>query len=207
MSVIQQSRPEVYQYTTQVSQDQRVRLKGHKPCVIWMTGLSGAGKSTLANALEQHLNQLGCHTYLLDGDNLRSGLNRDLGFSPESREENIRRASEVASLFVDAGMIVIVAAISPYKADRDFARKRVSATEFIEVYINTPLDVCEQRDTKGLYKKARQGKIKEFTGIDSTYEPPINPELLIATDGISVAQGVATLMKGLVERKIIAATE
>lgn len=148
-----------------------------KPCCIWFTGLSGAGKSTLANCLEQRLHAQGVHTYLLDGDNVRQGLNRDLGFSDADRMENIRRVAEVARLMVDAGLVVIVAFISPFRAERDFARSLLAPGEFVEVFVDTPLDECERRDTKGLYARARAGSLLQFTGISSPYEPPLQPEI------------------------------
>jgi bifunctional enzyme CysN/CysC len=157
----------------------RAELKGQKPRVLWFTGLSGAGKSTIANMAEKKLHSLGKHTYILDGDNVRHGLNRDLGFTDADRVENIRRVAETAKLFVDAGMIVLVSFISPFKSERDMAREILEEGEFIEIYVNTPLEICEQRDPKGLYKKARSGQLKNFTGIDSTYEPPEAPEIVI----------------------------
>jgi adenylylsulfate kinase len=149
--------------------------------LLWYTGLSGSGKSTVANAVDDLLFQQGQHTYLLDGDNVRHGLNGDLGFSDEDRVENIRRISQVGKLFVDSGMIVSTAFISPFQADRDMARKMLEAGEFIEVFIDTPIAVCEQRDPKGLYKKARAGEIKDFTGIDSGYDVPVKPEIHVKT--------------------------
>lgn len=176
-----------------VTKDARAKLKKQKPRLIWFTGLSGAGKSTLANALEQQLNQRGYHTYLLDGDNIRHGLNRDLGFSPQDRTENIRRVAEVAKLFLDAGLLVITAFISPYRADRAAIRALVETEEFIEVFVDTPLEICEQRDPKGLYKKARAGEIRDFTGLDAPYEAPIAPEFILTTDG-SVSESLTPLI-------------
>lgn len=164
-----------------VSAAARARVKGQKPVTIWLTGLSGAGKSTIASALELALLERGRHTYLLDGDNIRMGLCRDLGFSDAHREENIRRVAEVASLFVDAGLIVITAFISPFRHDRGLARQVIGDDAFIEVFIDTPLTECERRDPKGLYGKARAGLIKNFTGIDSAYEPPNDPQIRIDT--------------------------
>ncbi len=163
-----------------ITRADRERANGHKGVVLWFTGLSGSGKSTLAHAVENALFERGCRTYVLDGDNIRHGLNKDLGFSPEDREENIRRIGEVAKLFADAGVIAMTAFISPYRADRDKARA-ISADSFIEVYVKCDLAVCEQRDPKGLYKKARAGEIPEFTGISAPYEEPTNPELVIDT--------------------------
>ena len=160
-----------------VDKNARGSLKKQKPIAIWFTGLSGSGKSTLAGLLEQKLHSEGKHTYLLDGDNVRHGLCGDLGFSDKDRVENIRRISELTKLFVDAGEIVLTAFISPFKADRDFCRNLLQDNEFVEVFVDVPLDVCEQRDPKGLYKKARAGDIKHFTGIDSPYEEPANPEI------------------------------
>ena len=159
----------------------RARLKGQKPCVLWFTGLSGAGKSTIANAVEQRLVEIGRHTYMLDGDNVRHGLNKDLGFTAADRVENIRRVAECAKLFVEAGLIVLVSFISPFRSERDMARARLEEGEFIEIFVDTPLELCEKRDPKGLYKKAREGKLPNFTGIDSPYEPPLNPEVIIRT--------------------------
>jgi bifunctional enzyme CysN/CysC len=165
----------------EVNKDAHAALNGHRPCVVWFTGLSGSGKSTIANIVEKKLHALGRHTYLLDGDNVRHGLNKDLGFTEADRVENIRRVAEVARLMVDAGLIVLVSFISPFRAERRFARERVEADEFCEVFVDTPLGVAEQRDTKGLYKKARSGNLKNFTGIDSPYEPPEHPEVRIDT--------------------------
>ncbi|MES2937794.1 MAG: sulfate adenylyltransferase subunit CysN [Pseudomonadota bacterium] len=164
-----------------VTRDARGALKGQKPCVLWFTGFSGAGKSTIANAVEQKLHALGRHTYLLDGDNVRHGLNKDLGFTDADRVENIRRVAEVARLMVDAGLIVLTAFISPFRSERRMARTLVGDGEFIEIFVDTPLDVAEERDPKGLYKKARRGDLKNFTGIDSPYEVPEQPELRLVT--------------------------
>lgn len=177
-----------------VSRAERSEQKGQRPCIIWLTGLSGAGKSTLANELECALLRMGHHSYLLDGDNVRHGLNKDLGFSPSDRVENIRRIGEVAKLFVDSGQIAITAFISPYKADRQMVRQLVAADEFVEIYVKTSLATCEQRDPKGLYAKARAGLIKDFTGIDSPYEAPENPELVIDTDALALEAGVHTVL-------------
>ncbi|NPB04763.1 MAG: adenylyl-sulfate kinase [Aquificae bacterium] len=186
-----------------ISKADRQRLKGHKSCIVWFTGLSGSGKSTIAHALEEELYKRGVHTYVLDGDNVRTGLNKDLGFSEEDRRENIRRLGEVAKLFVDAGIITLVAAISPYKRDREFVRNLVEPGEFVEVYVRCPVEVCETRDPKGLYKKARQGIIKNFTGIDAPYEEPENPEILIESDKESVQNAVLKIIKFLEEKGII----
>lgn len=160
-----------------VTKAERAGLKKQRACVLWYTGLSGSGKSTIANAVDNLLFQRNCHTYLLDGDNVRHGLNGDLGFSDQDRIENIRRISQVAKLFIDSGLITSTAFISPFSSDRQMARDMVQQGEFIEIYIDTPIDICEQRDPKGLYKKARAGEISDFTGIDSGYDIPLNPEI------------------------------
>ena len=175
---------------------QRSRLKGQEPCVVWFTGLSGAGKSTLADTLEARLHADGRHTYLLDGDNLRHGLNRDLGFSAEDRRENIRRVGEVAAMMVDAGLIVIAAFISPFRADRDAIRQLLPG-RFIEVHVDTPLEVCERRDPKGLYRKARAGQLKDFTGLDSPFEAPESAELRIDTSRLGVEDAVQQILDHL----------
>lgn len=186
-----------------VTKQDRSTLKNQKPVILWFTGLSGSGKSTIANAVESKLYEMGKHTYLLDGDNIRHGLNKDLGFSTEDRIENIRRIGEVAKLFVDSGLIVLTAFISPFQKDRDLVREMVEDREFIEVYVDTPLEVCEQRDPKGLYKKARAGEIPNFTGISSPYEPPKNPEIHIKNDKISVEDCVEKVVEYLKEYKYI----
>ena len=168
----QQKATNITWHEATVTAEDREKLLNQKGCVIWFTGLSGSGKSTLANAVEYVLHQQNHHTYVLDGDNVRHGLNKNLGFSPEDREENIRRIGEVAKLFADAGTIVMTAFISPYRDDRDTARALIADGRFVEVFVECPLEVCEERDTKGLYKKARAGEIKEFTGISAPYESP-----------------------------------
>ncbi len=188
-----------------VSKTERSALKKQRPCVLWFTGLSGSGKSTLANALEAKLFQLGHHTYLLDGDNVRHGLNRDLGFSDTDRIENIRRIGEAAKLFVDSGLIVLTAFISPFRSDRQMARTLLEQDEFLEVFVDAPLDVCETRDPKGLYAKARRGEIKQFTGIDSPYEPPESPEIHLDTGEVAVEACVELLLGELQRRGIVAA--
>lgn len=170
----------VYQ-NYRITKDHRIALLKQKPLIVWLTGFSGSGKSTLAERLETTLHHHGYATYLLDGDNLRHGLNNNLDFSAEGRKENIRRTGEVAKLFVDAGLIVITAFISPFASDRNFVRSLVAEGEFMEVYVNCPLEVCEQRDVKGLYARARRGEIPEFTGISSPFEEPENPELILNT--------------------------
>jgi bifunctional enzyme CysN/CysC len=177
-----------------VSKRTRAAAKGQKPVMLWFTGLSGAGKSTIANLVEKRLQMEGRHTYLLDGDNIRHGLNRDLGFSDADRVENIRRVGEVARLMVDAGLIVIVSFISPFRAERRLARELVGEDEFFEIFIDTPLSVSEARDSKGLYKKARAGELKNFTGIDSPYEPPENPEIHIDTTKMSAVEAAELIV-------------
>ncbi|MFN5223912.1 MAG: adenylyl-sulfate kinase [Bacteroidota bacterium] len=164
----------------------RIRQNGHKPCVVWFTGLSGSGKSTLANAVEQLLVAEGIHTYVLDGDNIRHGLNSNLDFSESGRHENIRRIGEVSKLFVDAGIVVLTAFISPFKSDRAMVRSLVEADEFVEVFVDCPIEICEQRDVKGLYKKARAGEIPDFTGISSPFENPEHPEITIPTSACTI---------------------
>lgn len=165
-----------------ITREDRQKIKSHKSIVIWLTGLSGSGKSTLANRVEKKLFDSGIHTFSLDGDNIRKGLNNNLGFSEEDRRENLRRISEVAKLFVDSGTVVIASFISPLKSDRQVVKKIIGKENFVEVYVNTPLEVCESRDVKGLYKKARAGEIKNFTGIDAPYEAPENPDIEIKTN-------------------------
>ncbi len=186
-----------------VSKQERSDKKGQKPCVIWFTGLSGSGKSTIANALERALFERGHHCYLLDGDNVRQGLNGDLGFTDEDRVENIRRIGEAAKLFVDAGLIVMTAFISPFRTERQLARDVVENDEFIEVHMSTSLEVCEERDPKGLYKKARAGEIPFFTGIDSAYEAPMSPELVIDTGVNDIQTCTEQLINYLVEKQYI----
>ena len=169
-----------------ISREHRETLNGHRGLTIWFTGLSAAGKSTLAVALEGMLYEKGCRTYILDGDNIRHGLNKNLGFSPEDRSENIRRVGEVAKLFTDCGIITLSAFISPYREDRELVRSLFQKGDFIEVYVNCPLSVCEQRDPKGIYRKARRGEIPSFTGISAPYEVPENPEIRIDTDQMPV---------------------
>ncbi|MFT5676937.1 MAG: adenylylsulfate kinase [Paraglaciecola sp.] len=184
----------------EVDKARRAEAKKQKPCVIWLTGLSGSGKSTIANLLEKKLAEHNKHTYLLDGDNVRHGLCGDLGFSDKDRVENIRRISEVAKLFVDSGQIALTAFISPFKSERDYCRNLLETKEFVEVFVNTPLDVCEQRDPKGLYKKARQGDITNFTGIDSIYEEPENPEITLEYTGQSAEQSAEQLFEELKQK-------
>jgi adenylyl-sulfate kinase len=172
-------------------------LKNQKPCILWFTGLSGSGKSTIANALEAKLYDSRVHSYLLDGDNVRHGLNKDLGFDEASRVENIRRIGEVAKLFVDSGVIVLTAFISPFISDREIVRHLIEEGEFIEVFVDTPIAVCKARDPKGLYQKALSGEIKNFTGIDSPYEAPQKPEIHLKTDTITVDEGANQIVEYL----------
>ncbi|WP_457968460.1 adenylyl-sulfate kinase [Pseudomonas sp. R4-84] len=188
-----------------LSPSDRAAIKIQRPRCFWLTGLSGAGKSTLANALEVRLHQQGLHTALLDGDNLRRGLCSDLGMDAGSRKENVRRIAEVARLMVEAGLIVIVAAISPFRADRDAARRLFSQNDFIEVYVSTPFDVCAERDPKGLYREALAGRIKHFTGLDSPYEAPLAAECEIDTSEMELAQACAQMMALLCENNESAA--
>ena len=185
-----------------ITREDRDRMNGHRSCVVWFTGLSGSGKSTIAHAVENLLFEGGCRAYVLDGDNIRHGLNRNLGFSPEDRTENIRRIGEVAHLFVQAGVIALTAFISPYRSDRDNARK-TAGDDFIEVYVKCDLDVCEARDTKGLYKKARAGEVKEFTGISAPYEEPLQPELILDTAQETVDESALRVLAVLNRRGII----
>ncbi len=186
-----------------VNKETRSQALNQKPRVLWLTGLSGSGKSTISNLLEKKLVEAGKHTYLLDGDNVRHGLCGDLGFSDKDRVENIRRISEVAKLFVDAGVIVLTAFISPFRSDRDYCRNLLGEGEFIEVFIDTPLEVCEQRDPKGLYKKARQGDIKNFTGIDSAYEAPEAAEVHLRYSGQSAEESAEQLFALLTEKGLL----
>ncbi|MCG3722219.1 adenylyl-sulfate kinase [Vibrio cincinnatiensis] len=190
-------------HTHEVDKAYRAQLKNQRPAVLWFTGLSGAGKSTIAGALESRLAQLGYHTYLLDGDNVRHGLCGDLGFSEQDRRENIRRIGELAKLMADAGLIVLTAFISPHREERQQVRDLFPSDEFLEVYVNTQLSVCEQRDPKGLYKKARAGEISHFTGIDSVYEAPLAAEIDLPAGEASVTALVEQCLDHLHERGII----
>ncbi len=183
-----------------VTRAEREKKFGHRGFTVWLTGLSGSGKSTLANALDDALWQRGIRSYVLDGDNIRHGLNKNLGFSPEDRTENIRRIGEVARLFTDAGVANITAFISPYRADRDQARAAQGEGDFIEIWVRASVDECERRDTKGLYAKARAGQIKEFTGISAPYEEPANPELIVDTEGKSVEQSLEEILRYLQDK-------
>ena len=177
-------------HESKIKKEDRQRLNGHKSCILWFTGLSGSGKSTLANEVEKELHQMGIRSYVLDGDNIRHGLNNNLGFSPEDRKENIRRIGEVSKLFVDAGLFTLTAFISPYREDREMVRQLVGPNEFVEIYVKCALEECERRDPKGLYEKARNGEIKEFTGISAPYEAPLRPELIIESDKLTIEQSV-----------------
>ncbi|MFD1040212.1 adenylyl-sulfate kinase [Virgibacillus byunsanensis] len=188
---------------TVIKKTDRQKLNNHKSCAIWFTGYSGSGKSTIANELDFQLYHLGIRSYVLDGDNVRHGLNKELGFSPKDRIENIRRVGEVAKLFVDSGQIVATAFISPYRQERNQVRNIFDEDEFIEVFINCPLDVCEMRDPKGLYQKARKGEIHDFTGIDSPYQAPIDPDLTINTEQYPVTKAANIIITYLKDKGII----
>lgn len=183
-----------------ITKKERSILNGHNSKVIWVIGLSGSGKSTIANVLEQKLFAKGVHTFLLDGDNVRTGLNADLDFSLASRSENIRRVGEVSKLMLDAGSVCIVAFITPLKKDRDFVKKLIGKDSFIEVYVDCPVEVCESRDVKGLYAKARRGEISNFTGVSSPFEAPENPDIRIASDKLSVSDGVNKVLDYLEDK-------
>ncbi len=186
-----------------VNREDREKLNGHKGATVWLTGLSGSGKSTIAVDLEKRLCERGVRTYILDGDNIRHGLNKNLGFSPADRTENIRRIGEVAKLFTDAGVVAITAFISPYRDDRDQVRALMKPGDFVEIFVDCPVEVCEQRDVKGLYKKARAGEIKEFTGISAPYEAPEKPELRIDTTGQSVEASAKQILAHLERQGIV----
>jgi len=186
-----------------VTRADREELNGHHGCTVWLTGLSGSGKSTIAVALEKELWARGVRAYILDGDNIRHGLNKNLGFSPTDRTENIRRIGEVAKLFTDSGMVALTAFISPYRADRDQVRAIMQPGDFIEVFVDCPVETCEARDVKGLYKKARAGEIPEFTGVSAPYEPPLEPELVIRTGDQSVEASVGQILVCLEQRGLI----
>jgi adenylylsulfate kinase len=193
----------IHWHAGMVTKTDRETISGHKGCTIWMTGLSGSGKSTLAVALEKKLWERGVRAYVLDGDNVRHGLNKDLGFSPQDRTENIRRIGEVAKLFTDAGVINVTAFISPYRADRDQVRALMAEGDFVEAFVDAPVEVCERRDVKGLYKKARAGEIPEFTGISAPYEQPLNPELTVHTDRESEEESLNHVLQYLERRGYI----
>ncbi|MRT17809.1 adenylyl-sulfate kinase [Vitellibacter sp. q18] len=184
----------------QIDQRQRSSIKGHRPLLVWFTGLSGSGKSTLANALERALFERKVHTYLLDGDNVRAGLNKNLSFSPEDRTENIRRIAEVAKLMLDAGLVVLASFVSPYREDRENVKRIVGYGNFVEIFVNTPIDECERRDVKGLYAKARAGEIKNFTGVSAPYEAPMVPDIEIDTTKVSVEEAVAVILEFIAKK-------
>ncbi len=188
-----------------IDRNARENLNGHKSVILWFTGLSGSGKSTLAHAVEEKLYEMKCRTYVLDGDNIRHGLCGDLGFSNEDRVENIRRIGEVAKLFLEAGVITLTAFISPFRADRNNVRKITSEGDFFEIYCKCSLDICEERDVKGLYKKARAGEIREFTGINSPYEEPLSPELTVDTGSETLEESTDKVIKLLIQRGIVQA--
>lgn len=191
-----------WHHSTVTKKDRQLKNQ-HKSCVLWFTGLSGSGKSTLANAIDKKLFQQHIQSYVLDGDNIRHGLNKDLSFGANDRKENIRRIGEVAKLFVDSGQIVSTAFISPFKEDRQLVRNMFEPGEFIEIYVDCPIKVCENRDPKGLYKKARKGEISDFTGISSPYEAPDNPELIVNTDKITITESVDKIVAYLKNKKIL----
>ena len=188
----------VYKQDTIVKREDRENLNGHKSKVLWFTGLSGSGKSTIASHLHALLNNEGIHAYMLDGDNIRLGINKDLDFTEAGRKENIRRISEIAKLFADAGIVVLSSFISPFRADRSHAKEIIGEADFIEVFVDCPLEVCEQRDVKGLYAKARAGEIKHFTGIDSPYEQPLNPTIVVHSDKDSVEECTTKILKEII---------
>ena len=195
--------PNIHSHQALITRDQRNRQAGHRSVILWFTGLSGSGKSTLAHAVEEALFNRGCRPFVFDGDNVRHGLCADLGFTKEDREENIRRIGEMSKLFTEAGVIALTAFISPFRADRNRVRGLVDKGAFIEIYCSAPLEVCEQRDVKGLYAKARAGKIPDFTGISSPYEPPLNPELIIDTANLALEKCVDQVVSYLKEHQVI----
>jgi adenylylsulfate kinase len=197
----------IFSYQTYLAPIMRSQQKKQKPCLVWFTGLSSAGKSTIANAVEHALYANGFHTYLLDGDNIRHGLSKDLSFSDEDRVENIRRVGEVAKLFLDAGLIVLAAFISPFLADRKMVRDLFCVGEYVEIFVDAPLSVCEERDPKGLYKKARAGFISKFTGIDSPYEKPENPDIILDTVSLNLEECVDRVLGYLYSRNNIQLAE
>lgn len=184
----------IIKYSYSLNLDTRKKLNQHKPLLLWFTGLSGSGKSTIANCVEQELYKNSIHTYTLDGDNIRKGLNSDLSFSPKDRSENIRRIAETAYLMMDAGLVVLAAFVSPYRNDRDDIRKIVGDDNMVEIYINTSVKECERRDVKGLYKKARKGEIKNMTGISAPYEPPLNPDIQINTEEVTIVDATKQII-------------
>jgi len=194
----------VWHHST-INREDRERLGGHKGAILWLTGLSGSGKSTVGHEIETRLFEKGVSTYVLDGDNVRHGLNKDLGFSPEDREENIRRIGEVSKLFCDAGILAMTSFISPYRADRDKAREIAPEGSFIEIYVKCSLEACEERDPKGLYKKARAGEIPQFTGISAPYEEPLTPEIVLETDKETLEESAAKVIQYLEDNGFLTA--
>ena len=184
----------IVKHSYSVNRDSRKKLKQHKSILLWFTGLSGSGKSTIANCVEQELHKNSIHTYTLDGDNIRKGLNSDLSFSPKDRKENIRRIAETAHLMIDAGLVVLAAFVSPYRNDRDHIRKIVGDDNMVEIYINTSIEECERRDVKGLYKKARKGEIKNMTGISAPYESPLHPDIQINTEEVTIVDATKQII-------------
>ena len=195
--------PNTIYHNATVTRERRSRLNSHKSVVIWLTGLSGSGKSTLAHSVEERLHQLSCRTFVLDGDNIRHGLSSNLSFSDDDRKENIRRIGETAKLMMESGVIAITAFISPFKEDRNLVRQLLPQGDFIEIYCKASLEACESRDVKGLYKRARAGEIKNYTGIDSPYEAPENPELVVNTESESLEASIAKVIDFLKSKKII----
>jgi len=195
--------PDVVWQDSEIDKERRNKLNQHKSAILWFTGLSGSGKSTIANELEKVLHQLTLRTFILDGDNIRHGLSRDLGFSDEDRKENIRRIGEVAKLFIDSGTITLTTFISPFEEERQMVRQLVNKNEFVEIYVKCSLNECEKRDVKGLYKKARSGEIKQFTGIDSPYEEPESAELIVDTTVMTTEESVNAILKYLIDNDII----
>ena len=185
----------IFEHNFNVKQENRSALKSHKPLLLWFTGLSGSGKSTIANSVEQALFNKGVHTYLLDGDNVRKGINSNLSFSPEDRKENIRRIAEISNLMLDAGLVVLSSFVSPYREDRENVRNIVGYVNFVEIFVNTPIEECERRDVKGLYKKARRGEIKNFTGVNAPYEAPLTADIEIDTTQGSVDEITEIILK------------
>lgn len=194
---------QVFWHHARVTREQRERQSGHKAAVVWFTGLSGAGKSTLAHAVEEQLHRMGCRTFVLDGDNIRHGLSSNLGFSNDDRKENIRRIGEVAKLMMEAGVIAMTAFISPFREDREMVRSLLPHGDFLEIFCKASLDICEARDVKGLYKKARAGEIRNYTGIDSPYEEPVNPDLVVDTEHLDLGGSVVKVLQLLATRGLI----
>jgi adenylylsulfate kinase len=193
----------IYWHHNSINRKDRELLNNHKSFILWFTGMSASGKSTLAVLTDKVLYKLGCRTYILDGDNIRHGVNKDLNFSVEDRAENIRRVIEIAKLFCDSGIISLAAFISPYIKERLAARKICGKGDFVEIFVDCPIEICEQRDPKGIYKKVRKGAIKGFTGIDAPYEKPVNPEIHLRTDTVSIKESIELIIKYLVEHKYI----